>query len=170
MITQQPGFYLISFWYKREESQKRFAVFWCSVLIAGAFGGLLASAIATMDGIGGLENWRWIFILEGLGTLLVGGMAFFLITDFPEQASWVTEEERDFIIQRTGHVDNAPTHAINLRDVAWFFKSPKRILGAFMYWGEYAIHETSTPLMNHCRYSGPDIWLVKLDPEAVWCG
>ncbi|KAF2794509.1 putative allantoate permease [Melanomma pulvis-pyrius CBS 109.77] len=130
-----PGsFYLISFWYKRDESQKRFTVFWCSVLIAGAFGGLLASAIANMDGIGGLRNWRWTFILEGLGTIIAGVVSFFLITDFPEKAQWLTEEERDFVKHRTG-LDKTPHGPTSLKEIGCFFTDPKRIFGAFMYWG-----------------------------------
>lgn len=107
------------------------------MLVAGAFGGLLASAIANMDGVGGLENWRWIFILEGLGTIVVGGLSYFLITDFPEQARWITIQEREFIRHRTGH-DKAPHQSVGMQDVGWFFGDPKRILGAFMYWGQYA--------------------------------
>lgn len=119
-------------------------MFWCSVLTAGAFGGLLASAIAKMDGVGGLKNWRWIFILEGSVTVLIAALSFFLITDFPEQAQWLTPAERDFIKHRTGH-DKAPPKAIGLKDIVWFFKDPKRVLGALMYWGMSAS-------CSHCNY------------------
>jgi MFS family permease len=55
----------VSMWYKREESQKRFSFFFISTTLASAFGGLLASAIAKMDGYHGKLAWRWIFILVG---------------------------------------------------------------------------------------------------------
>lgn len=59
-----PGcFYLLAMWYKREESQKRFTFFFLSTVLAGAFGGLLASAIGKMDGMAGKSAWRWIFII-----------------------------------------------------------------------------------------------------------
>lgn len=59
-----PGcFYLIAMWYKREEAQKRYSFFFGSTSLAGAFGGLLASAIGKMDGYNGYRGWRWIFIL-----------------------------------------------------------------------------------------------------------
>ncbi|KAL2059461.1 hypothetical protein ABVK25_000754 [Lepraria finkii] len=67
-----PGsFYVISCWYKREEAQKRFTFYWCSVLAANMFGGLLASAIAKMDGVHGYHAWRWVFILEGIATIIM---------------------------------------------------------------------------------------------------
>lgn len=55
--------YYISEWYCREESQFRQALFFSAASVAGAFSGLLAFGIAHMDGVGGLEGWRWIFIL-----------------------------------------------------------------------------------------------------------
>lgn len=59
-----PGsFYLIGMWYKRSEAQKRYSFFFGSTSLAGAFGGLLASAIGLMDGKRGYLGWRWIFIL-----------------------------------------------------------------------------------------------------------
>jgi hypothetical protein len=53
-------------WYCREEIQLRQTLFFSAASIAGAFSGLLAFAIAHMDGVGGLEGWRWIFIPEML--------------------------------------------------------------------------------------------------------
>lgn len=128
-----PGsFYLISFWYKREESQMRFSIYWSTVICAGAFGGLLASAIANMDGLGGLSNWRWVFILEGICTILIGVLAFFSITDFPKEAKWLSEAERNFILAKTGQ--NEPhTVPVTLKDVANFFKKPKHWIAAVMY-------------------------------------
>jgi MFS transporter, ACS family, DAL5 transporter family protein len=55
-------------WYARHEIQVRQALFFSAASIAGAFSGLLAFGIAHMDGVGGLEGWRWIFILEGIVT------------------------------------------------------------------------------------------------------
>ena len=57
---------MIAMWYKREEAQKRYSFFFSSTSLAGAFGGLLASAIGLMDGKGGYRGWRWVFILGRL--------------------------------------------------------------------------------------------------------
>lgn len=57
-------------------------------------GGLLAAAISNMDGIGGKPAWAWIFILEGLFTVLVGIASFWIIQDFPDTAKFLSEEER----------------------------------------------------------------------------
>lgn len=51
-----------------------------------------------MDGIAGLEGWRWIFILEGILTVVVAFVAPFAIHDSPETAKFLTEPERAWVI------------------------------------------------------------------------
>lgn len=48
------------------------AIFFSAATAAGAFGGLLARGILEMRGVGGLAGWRWLFILEGMLTFLIG--------------------------------------------------------------------------------------------------
>ena len=52
-------YYLLSMWYKRNESQKRFSFFFVGCNLAGAFGGLIATGIGYMDGDRGYRAWRW---------------------------------------------------------------------------------------------------------------
>ncbi|KAM0524847.1 hypothetical protein ACHAPE_000951 [Trichoderma viride] len=92
--------YYLTLWYCRHEIQFRQALFFSAASVAGAFSGLLAFGISKMDGVGGLAGWRWIFILEGIATVLVAASAFFFLFDFPETASFLTEEERAFVIHR----------------------------------------------------------------------
>ncbi|KAI0126752.1 major facilitator superfamily domain-containing protein [Xylariales sp. AK1849] len=90
----------LTMWYCRHEIQFRQAMFFSAASIAGAFSGLLAFAISKMDGVGGLEGWRRIFILEGIATVIVAVLAFFVLHDFPETATFLTEEERAFVVFR----------------------------------------------------------------------
>ncbi len=53
-----------------------------------------------MNGVGGYAGWRWIFILEGILTVIVACIAFFTISDFPDTAKFLTEEERAWVIYR----------------------------------------------------------------------
>ncbi|KAF2464318.1 MFS general substrate transporter [Lindgomyces ingoldianus] len=92
--------YYITMWYCRHEAQLRQALFFSAASVAGAFSGLLAYGIAHMDGVGNLEGWRWIFILEGILTVIVAITAYFILFDFPETASFLTEEERAFVVYR----------------------------------------------------------------------
>lgn len=87
-------------WYVREEMQYRQALFFSAASVAGAFSGLLAFAIAKMDGVGGYAGWRWIFILEGLLTVVVGVLSFWTLYDFPDTAPFLTTEERAWVVHR----------------------------------------------------------------------
>ncbi|KAF4573040.1 hypothetical protein EYR36_007550 [Pleurotus pulmonarius] len=92
-------FYL-SCWYTRKELGSKLAIFFSSATVAGAFSGLLAAAIANMDGIGGKPGWAWIFILEGLITVVFAVVSFWVVQGFPENAKFLTETERVFVIRR----------------------------------------------------------------------
>ncbi|KAJ9503804.1 High-affinity nicotinic acid transporter [Exophiala xenobiotica] len=133
-----PGsFYLISMWYKRHEAQKRYTFFFASTTLAGAFGGLLASAIGKMNHLRGYLGWRWVFILEGVLTCVVSFVWFFIITDFPEDAKWLTEAEREFVKARL-RVDqgkSAIDRRITFKDIVNCFKDYKFIFGWLMYFG-----------------------------------
>lgn len=96
------------------------------------FGGLLASAIANMKGIQGYNSWRWIFILEGIATIVLGIAAFFFVSDFPENSRWLSEEERAFVIARTG-AEKKGARPITMRDVLLFFTDPKNALAGIIY-------------------------------------
>jgi len=133
-----PGsFYLIGMWYKRSEAQKRYSFFFGSTSLAGAFGGLLASAIGKMNGMRGYLGWRWIFILEGTLTCLVAILFFFLIPNFPEDASWLREDERAYIKVRLQKDQgrSAVERQITFTDVLNVFKDYKIFIGGFMYFG-----------------------------------
>ncbi|TBU34600.1 MFS general substrate transporter [Dichomitus squalens] len=92
--------FYMSCWYRRNELGTRVGVFFSSATIAGAFSGLLAAAIAKMDGVGGKPGWAWIFILEGLFTVLCAIASFFILSDFPDTAKFLTETERVWVIRR----------------------------------------------------------------------
>lgn len=96
-----PGvnFYL-SCWYKRTEFGIRAAFFFSAATVSGAFGGLLAAAISNMDGIGGKPAWAWIFILEGLLTVVAALASYWIIQDFPSTAKFLSEAERTVVIRR----------------------------------------------------------------------
>lgn len=98
------------------------------------FGGLLASAIANMQGVRGYSSWRWIFILEGIATIIIGIGAYFLVAEFPADASWLSAEEKEYVIARTGTDEGAASH-ITVRQIVSFFGNVKNIIGGFMYFG-----------------------------------
>ncbi|KAL2797301.1 major facilitator superfamily domain-containing protein [Aspergillus keveii] len=96
-----PGItYYLSRWYRKAELAFRLSLYLVMAPLAGAFGGLLASGILTLDSFGGLKTWRMIFALEGIITVSVGLIAFVTLTDRPETARWLSAEEKDLATAR----------------------------------------------------------------------
>lgn len=86
--------YYLSCWYKRSELGFRAALFLSAAALAGSFGGLLAAALAKMDGVAGLPGWSWIFIIEGIATVFAGCFCWWMVYDWPETAGFLSPEER----------------------------------------------------------------------------
>lgn len=92
---------LLSKWYTKYELATRLSFFYVGSALAGAFSGLLAYALAKMDGVAGLEGWRWIFIIEGIATTVLGASVPFLLADVPERRpAWLSAGEATYLIQR----------------------------------------------------------------------
>ncbi|KAG8710537.1 hypothetical protein FRC09_000083 [Ceratobasidium sp. 395] len=105
-----PGLvYFLTFWYRPEERSLRVALVLASSTLAGAFGGAIAYGVGYMNQVGGLEAWRWLFILEGIPSVLSSILVWFYFPDFPETAQWLLPDERDRAVSRleglapTGH-------------------------------------------------------------------
>ena len=92
--------FLLTLWYCRFEYQTRIGIFYAAASLAGAFSGLLAFGLSYMDGVGGLEGWRWIFIVEGIITVVAGILTPFILPDSPETAKFLNIEEKALVIHR----------------------------------------------------------------------
>ncbi|KAI9685307.1 MAG: hypothetical protein M1822_004680 [Bathelium mastoideum] len=102
--------YLTLFYTKREIAL-RVGYLFVSAALAGAFGGLLAYGIGFMDGVSGQRGWRWIFIIEGLPSFVVGVASWWLLADSPETAAYLKPEEKELsnlrLSSQTGYTESA---------------------------------------------------------------
>ncbi|KAK4242831.1 hypothetical protein C8A03DRAFT_28830 [Achaetomium macrosporum] len=96
-----PGMVLyLSGLYTRREIAVRVGLFYTAASLSGAFGGLLARGLSAIGPRGGLEGWRWIFIIEGLITIVAGTIAYLLLPTSISSASYLSEEEKEFALLR----------------------------------------------------------------------
>jgi MFS family permease len=101
-----PGMVLyLSQFYKRTELAVRIGIFYTAASLSGAFGGLLARGLSAIGPRGGLEGWRWIFIIEGLLTALCGVLSIFALPNGIDSAKFLNHEEIEFALQRL-HQEN----------------------------------------------------------------
>ncbi|PLN80636.1 MFS general substrate transporter [Aspergillus taichungensis] len=80
--------------YRREEQAKRVSYLMSCAAISGAVGGLLAYGLLHMDGIGGKAGWRWVYIIEGLFSIVCALLIWFGLPNDPANAYFLTDEEK----------------------------------------------------------------------------
>ncbi|KAK7951377.1 MFS general substrate transporter [Apiospora aurea] len=92
--------YMISMYYTKKEAALRFAWFFNFALAGPLFSGLLAYAIQNLEGTDGYAGWRWVFIIEGLMTVVISVPVIIFCPNFPHQAqSWFLKPaERDHVL------------------------------------------------------------------------
>ncbi|KAF6799421.1 major facilitator superfamily transporter [Colletotrichum sojae] len=96
-----PGMVLyLSGLYTRGELALRIGIFYTAASLSGAFGGLLARGLSAIGPAGGLEGWRWIFIIEGLITIVCGVIAAIGLPNSLATAKILTPEEREWAMVR----------------------------------------------------------------------
>ncbi|KAK1757860.1 putative transporter [Echria macrotheca] len=129
--------YYLSCWYKRSELGIRAAIFFSAAALSGSFGGLLAAAIEQMDGVANYPGWAWIFILEGLLTVAVALVSFWLVQDFPGTAKFLSEPDRVRVIRRLKLDNQSAAHSERFRKSYLFdaLKDWKMWLGMVIYMG-----------------------------------
>ncbi|KAK1625156.1 major facilitator superfamily domain-containing protein [Colletotrichum phormii] len=107
-LTEAPFYsgacYLASLFYTRKEVATRMAVFYTGNLLASSFSGLIATGVfAGLDGRHGLAGWRWLFLIQGVFTIGVALVAFFVLPNAPLQTRWLTREERELAHSRVAN-------------------------------------------------------------------
>jgi sugar phosphate permease len=89
--------------------------------------------MSQLDGVGGWHGWQWVFVLEGVPTMLLGVLVYLVLSDKPEQASWLSDEEKSAmgrVLEADHTADAEPHHHGKLRAA---FRDPKTFILAFVF-------------------------------------
>ena len=109
-----PGMIIyLTYWFPTHERGRAVARFMTATSLAGVVGGPLSSAVLKMDGWHGLAGWQWLFLTEGIPTILLGISVLFLLKDHPGKAGWMKPEERVWLaaeLKRDNERYGAATH------------------------------------------------------------
>jgi len=96
-----PGvaFYLGT-WFPSQYRTRMIAWFMVAIPVSSVIGSPISGWLLTLDGLGGLDGWQWMFLLEGLPVVFVGLALLWVLADRPEDVSWLTDEERQIVRDR----------------------------------------------------------------------
>jgi MFS family permease len=93
-----PGMILyLTYWFPEKQRGLAVAKFMAAIPAAGVLGGLISSKILEMGGLLGLPGWKWLFLITGLPSILMGIVTWFFLTDRPENAKWLSVEEKAWL-------------------------------------------------------------------------
>jgi sugar phosphate permease len=95
-----PGIILyLTYWFPGPRRAKVVALFMTAIAIANVVGSPVSGAIMQYaDGLNGWRGWQWLFLLEGIPSVLVGILVFMLLPNGPKTATFLTQEEKDMIV------------------------------------------------------------------------
>ena len=95
-----PGMLLyLTYWFPSHERARAVAKFMTATSLAGVVGGPLSSVLLKLDGVAGLQGWQWLFIAEGVPTVLLGISVLFILTDGPDKTHWLQPEEKAWLVR-----------------------------------------------------------------------
>jgi ACS family 4-hydroxyphenylacetate permease-like MFS transporter len=98
-----PGLLLyITYWIPESHRARAVASFSIAMPAVAAVGSVISSLILGMNGIGGLKGWQWLFLLEGLPSIVVGVAIPFYLSDKPAKARWLSPDEKTLLEARLG--------------------------------------------------------------------
>ncbi|RRV04549.1 MFS transporter [Pseudomonas sp. v388] len=96
-----PGVLLyLTYWLPSAYRGRMVAIFMVAIPAANFIGSPLSGLLLSLDGWYGMRGWHWLFILEGIPAVLLGIACLFVLTDKPEQAKWLSDEQRNWLVQR----------------------------------------------------------------------
>ncbi len=142
-----PGvIYYLRAWFPPSVRAGVMAVFMTAGPVSGIIGGPISGALLDWNHRGGLGGWQWMFLLEGIPAILLGIASWFYLSNGPEDAHWLTRDEKDWLAQ-SQHAAERQVKAQQKDSGAAWFASGTLWRFALVYFG-----------LNSCTYS-VSLWL-----------
>ena len=104
-----PGvIYYLGHWFPESHRARAVAGFMIALPLAQVIGGPVGGALLSLRGAAGLAGWQWLFLIEGLPAVVLGGVALYWLDDLPSEATWLTNAQRAWLTERiTGEARRA---------------------------------------------------------------
>jgi MFS transporter, ACS family, tartrate transporter len=130
-----PGIILyLTYWYPAEYRARFLAAFAIAVPVSTVIGAPISGLLLGLDGVWGLKGWQWLFIIEGIPSVLLGIVTWFYLTDRPDSAGWLTAEQRSWLSSQLQR-EVAAKQAANHLSLGQALASPKVLMLSLIYFG-----------------------------------
>jgi ACS family tartrate transporter-like MFS transporter len=130
-----PGIILyLTYWYPAEYRARFLAAFAIAVPVSTVIGAPISGLLLGLDGAMGLKGWQWLFVIEGVPSVLLGIVSWFYLTDRPVNADWLTTEQKAWLASRLESETAAKQAATHLT-LGQALASPKVLILSLIYFG-----------------------------------
>ncbi|QOZ80316.1 MFS transporter [Bradyrhizobium sp. CCBAU 53351] len=130
-----PGIILyLTYWYPAEYRARFLAAFAIAVPVSTVIGAPISGLLLGLDGMMGLKGWQWLFIIEGIPSVLLGIVTWFYLTDKPEKADWLSAEQKAWLKAKLDS-EIAAKQAVKHVSLGEALSSPKVIALSLIYFG-----------------------------------
>ncbi len=134
-----PGIILyLSYWFPARHRAGVTAFFMAAVPISIAIGSPISGALLTLDGLLGLHGWQWLFLVEAAPAVLLAGVVLVYLTDRPERAKWLDDEERDWLVAQMKAEEASVTQEHGSQSALRAMANPWVLSLALIYFGTSA--------------------------------
>ncbi len=152
-----PGMILyLTYWFPSRERARAVAKFMTATSIAGVVGAPISSALLKLEGSSGLHGWQWLFLVEGIPTFLMGISVLFVLKDRPDDASWLTTEEKAWLDAEL-EKDRKAGGATERHSLGDAFRTPMVwVLAGIFFLDQIGVYTVNLwmPLILHSMQSG----------------
>ena len=130
-----PGIILyLSFWFPKRWRGQVTAGFMSAIPVASFIAAPLSGVLLQMNGIAGFKGWQWMFIVEGVPSVILGFVVLKFLTDAPTKAKWLKTEQRDWLVKEMAAESGTPERH-SLKEVLGTLISWKVMQLALVYFG-----------------------------------
>ncbi|BGP29184.1 hypothetical protein JCM10296v2_000922 [Rhodotorula toruloides] len=154
----------LSFWYTKQELVKRIGLFISAGSLAGAFSGLIAAGVSKINS--SIDNWRILFLVEGLPSLLLAIIVFLFLPSRPDSSKFLNEDERTIACTRLNAESNGE---VGLGSTGLPSATPSRT-GSAMNLTLGSISGFLPTIVKGLGYSNTDAQLYSVPPYACALG
>ncbi|BBU33216.1 MFS transporter (plasmid) [Burkholderia sp. THE68] len=133
-----PGIiFLLTLWFPAKYRGRVVGYFMAAIPLSTVIGGPISGALLQMDGLGGMQGWQWLYLIEALPALVLAFVVYFYLTDKPADAHWLAKEERDWLVNRQAQ-ERAHRESVHAFSVKEAILNPRVLAIALIYFGANA--------------------------------
>ena len=156
-----PGIvYYLTKWFPKERRARATSRFFIALPMSGILGGFLGGFLLSLDGHFGLAGWQWLFLLEGIPSVIIGISVLWYLTDEPRDAHWLDDSQRAWLIQRmeadakstNPRHGTAALHALK-NPMVWFLALPYFLMltagYGYTFWVPIVVRDTLHTTDSH---------------------